>query len=318
MSFAFIVNPHSASGKTKKKWDSMLEPALKAKNVDYKVFFTEHREHAIQLAREALETGGFKNVVSVGGDGTFHEIVNGVLDSDGQMIKAGANVGIICSGTGSDFIKTLGIPQDPLQAIDILLKENVRTIDVLKGNFMSMDGNPITKFCINVADAGIGGDVVDRVNRSKKIFGGKATFMLAELRVIMGFKRKPISLQIDSEEPRDLELLQIFFSNCTYNGGGLRAGYKASPDDGWMDVFYMEGLSTGYAASNFSKLYKDDAIIEALIKKNEPHMFYTKAKNARLVPRNEKAVLLDFDGEMVGKAPLDIEIIPSAVNVLSP
>ena len=318
MSFAFIVNPHSAGGKTKKKWDTSLEPALKAKNVDYKVFFTERREHAIQLAKEALETGGFKNVVSVGGDGTFHEIVNGVLDSDGQMIKAGANVGIICSGTGSDFIKTLGIPQDPIQAIDILLKENVRTIDVLKGNFMGMDGNAITKYSINIAEAGFGGAVVDRVNHMIKIFNGKTTFYLATIRTLLALSPIPARIEIEGEQPRDIGLVNVAFGNCVYNGGGLRMAHEAIPDDGIMDVLVIEGLKKSVLVSSLKTLYKDDAAIDALIKELDPHLYYTKCKKARIEPSGKKDVLLDFDGEMVGKAPLDIEIIPSAVNVLCP
>lgn len=318
MSFAFIVNPHSANGKTTKVWNSLLEPVLKAKNVDYKVFFTERREHAIQLAREALETGGFKNVVSVGGDGTFHEIVNGVLDSAGQMIKAGANVGIICSGTGSDFIKTLGIPQDPLQAIDILLKENVRTIDVLKGNFTGMDGNPLSKFSINIAEAGFGGSVVDRVNHMIKIFNGKTTFYLATIRALLALSPLPARIEIEGEQSRDIGLINVAFGNCVYNGGGLRMAHEAIPDDGIMDVFVIEGLKKSVLISSLKTLYKDDATIDALIKEFDPHMYYTKCKKARIEPTKDKDLLIDFDGEMVGKAPLDIEIIPSAVNVISP
>nr|MDO8113382.1 diacylglycerol kinase family lipid kinase [Candidatus Sigynarchaeota archaeon] len=317
--YAFIINPHSAGGKTKKKWDSLLEPALKAKNVDYKVFFTERREHAIQLARDAAQSGGFKNVVSVGGDGTFHEVVNGVLDKNGKLVKPGTNVGVICSGTGSDFIKTIGIPQDPLAAIDLALKGNVRTIDVLKGTFQSVDGQQMSKFSINVADAGVGGDVVALVNRSRKIFGGKVTFQLAILRTFLSYKLKPVRVELDSETPRDIELVSIFFGNCIYNGGGLKAAYKAVPDDGLMDVFIIHGIKQkNVLAANMKELYKDDAAIEALMKKFPSNMSYGRYKKAKLIPAGTKDVMLDFDGEMVGKGPLDIEIIPSAVNVLAP
>jgi diacylglycerol kinase (ATP) len=318
MSFAFIVNPHSAGGKTKKKWDSLLEPALKAKNIDFKVFFTERREHAIQLAKDALETGGFKNVVSVGGDGTFHEIVNGVLDSEGQMIKTGSNVGIICSGTGSDFIKTLGIPQDPLQAIEILLKGNVRTIDVLKGNFTGMDGNPLSKFSINIAEAGFGGAVVDRVNHMRKVFNGKTTFYLATIRTLLALSPLPARIEIDDEPSKEIGLINVAFGNCVYNGGGLRMAHEAIPDDGIMDVLVIEGLKKSVLVSSLQTLYEDNETIDALIKKHDPHMFYKRCKKARIEPTGKKDLLLDFDGEMVGKAPLDIEIIPSGVNVLSP
>ena len=120
MSFAFIINPKSAGGKTKKTWETVLMPALKAKNVEFQTFFTERREHAIQLSRAALETGGFKNVVSVGGDGTFLETVLKVKD-----------MGIPIAGVNTGRMGFLAnIPADEIgHSIDMLCKSEYEIIE---------------------------------------------------------------------------------------------------------------------------------------------------------------------------------------------
>jgi YegS/Rv2252/BmrU family lipid kinase len=319
MSYAFIINPVAAAGKTLKKWNEVLEPALKSKGVEYKPFFTERQTHAIELARDAATVGGFKNVISIGGDGTFHEVINGLLDENGKSVKAGVNAGIICSGTGSDFIKTVNIPRDPAAALEVVLKGNAKPLDVIKGSFSSMDGKQISKYSINVADAGFGGTVVDIANHSSKIFGGKFTFLSAALKAILKSKPIPARIELDGKEPRDVGLIAIFFGNGKFNGGGIRCTMDAVPDDGIIDVCMLEGITKKMKMiSILLNFYKDHDVVEATIKKNQEHMYYGKHKKARVVPSGNDTILLDFDGEMVGKAPLEVEILPSAVNVLLP
>nr|MDO8115601.1 diacylglycerol kinase family lipid kinase [Candidatus Sigynarchaeota archaeon] len=319
MSFAFIINPKAAAGKTLKTWNEVIEPLLKEKNVDFRPFFTERREHAIQIARDAATTGGFKNVISIGGDGTFHEVTNGLMDDKGHAIKSSVSAGIICSGTGSDFIKTVGIPRDPAGALEIVLQQKPKKLDILKGTFTGLDGNQASRYSINIADAGFGGDVVDFVNRSTKIFGGKFSFTRGALDTIL--KKKPIraKIELDGIEPREVDLVAIFFGNCIFNGGGLRVAKDADPMDGVMDVALIEGMKKMAIVSILLKFYKDKETVESQFKKYDKTMHYGRHKKARVSPVGPgRDILLDFDGEMVGKAPLDIEIIPSAINVLLP
>ncbi len=320
MSFAFIINPKAAAGKTMKTWNNVIEPILKQKNVDYRAFFTERREHAIQIARDVVTTtGGFKNVISIGGDGTFHEVINGLMDDKGQAVKADINAGIICSGTGSDFIKTVGIPRDPVGALDIVLQQKPKKLDILKGTFSSMDGGQSSRYSINIADAGFGGDVVDFVNRSTKIFGGKFSFTRGALNTIMSKKPMRARIELDGTEPREVDLVAIFFGNCIFNGGGLRVAMDADPADGMMDVTMLEAMKKMAIVSILLNFYKDRETVDAHFKKYNKTMYYGRHKKASVIPAGPgRDILLDFDGEMVGKAPLDIEVIPSVINVLLP
>ena len=164
-------------------------------------------------------------------------------------------------------------------------------------------------------------EVVERVNNIKKSrLGGKLLFMLVELRTLMGYKRKPSRVQIDGGDWIDLELIAIFYGNCKFNGGGLRAATRAIPDDGLMDLFYVENIKSNFKLIvNLAKLYGNNEAAEKLIKKFEDFTDYTTCKTSRLEPKEgSRDILVDFDGELVGKAPLDIEIIPSAVKYFSP
>ncbi|MFX0101894.1 MAG: diacylglycerol/lipid kinase family protein [Candidatus Hodarchaeota archaeon] len=322
MDYHFIINPKSSKGATEKVWEEKLQPILKSKEIEYDSVFTEHSMHALELARAAAEDGGYKNIITVGGDGTNNETVNGVLDEKGQLINKDITLGLICSGTGSDFIKTMEIPRDPVEALDLVLKGNTQTIDVMKGRFQSLDGSEeLERFSINVADAALGGEVVERVNNIKKSrLGGKLLFMLVELRTLMGYKLKPSRVQIDGGDWIDLELIAIFYGNCKFNGGGLRAATRAIPDDGLIDVFYVENIKSNFKLIiNLAKLYGSNEAAEKLMKKFEDYTYYGRCKTSRLEPREGSLdILIDFDGELVGKAPLDIEIIPSAVKYFSP
>lgn len=320
--YYFLINPNSSKGATKKVWEEDLKPALDSKEIEYDHVFTERAMHAVELARAAVEDNGYTNIIAIGGDGTNNETVNGVLNEKGQLINKDTTLGLICSGTGSDFIKTMGIPKDPVEALDLVLEGNTRTIDVLKGRFQVLDGaEERERFSINVADAGLGGEVVERVNNMKKVrFGGKLTFMITELKCILKYKLKPSRVQIDGGDWIDLELINIFFGNCKYSGGGLKASYQAVPDDGLIDVFYIENIKKKFTLIlNLAKLYSSDEAVEKLMEKFEGKVYYGRCKKAKLEPREGSPdILLDFDGELVGRAPLDIEIIPSAVKYFSP
>jgi diacylglycerol kinase (ATP) len=115
-------------------------------------------------------------------------------------------------------------------------------------------------------------------------------------------------------------LINVFYGNCIFSGGGLKAAYKAVPDDGLMDVFYIENIKKNFTLIiNLAKLYGSDKAVEKLLKKFKDYTYYGRCKTSRLEPKEgSRDILLDFDGELVGKAPLDIEIIPGALKFFSP
>ncbi len=127
-----IANPRAGRGKVGKALPK-IERILKAKGLGYRIVQTTHPGHATQAARDALQ-GGERYLVAAGGDGTVHEVVNGMLQDD-QPVAADAVLGVAAAGSGCDFVKSFGLPGDAVQAARHLVGDSVCHIDVGKASF---------------------------------------------------------------------------------------------------------------------------------------------------------------------------------------
>jgi len=130
-----IANPRSGRGKAGKKLGE-VERILRDEGLDYRIVRTTHPGHATKIARAALE-GGERYLVAAGGDGTVHEVVNGMLQ-DGQPVAAEAVLGVVASGSGCDFVRSFGLPGDAAQAAHHLAGDAVRNIDCFYGGGMQI------------------------------------------------------------------------------------------------------------------------------------------------------------------------------------
>src|SRR5690554_1495846 len=164
-----LVNPASAHGSTREVWpkiaDVMVEHGLE---FDYQ--FTTAPFQAPELVRNALK-GGKTTIISVGGDGTANEVVNGFFEGD-QPINSQARLGIISRGTGCDLIRTLGIPKDYSEAVAVIARNQERPIDLAQVEYTDPEGQLRRRYYANIADVGLGADVANRVNHSFKSGGG--------------------------------------------------------------------------------------------------------------------------------------------------
>jgi YegS/Rv2252/BmrU family lipid kinase len=320
MSFYFIVNPRSANGRSKKIWLENVEPILKEKGIDFSYAFTEYSTHATELARIAIKEKGFKKIISFGGDGTIHEVANGIVDSSGNLLDKDVKFGVLSSGTGSDFIKTIGIPPDPVKAIDIILKEKIQIIDLLQGTCTDIKtGEKTTSFSINMASFGLGGDVVYDINKSSKFLGGKLTFLLISLKQILKHKPYHCRFKLDDGEWVDSNINVFFIGNGQYNGGGMHSAAEAVVDDGIIDIFYVQGLKKGQLIKQINKLYGTAEEIRALVNSDPEAFHYLKCKKMSIESLEEKrSSMVEFDGEIVGKLPMDLKILPKRINLIIP
>src|SRR5437868_825577 len=185
-----VVNPHSAGGKTERRWPE-LRAAIQEAYGTFEERFTHASGDATEMTREALR-GGAELVVAVGGDGTVNEVVNGFFDG-ATAIAPKASFGIIPAGTGGDFIKTLGIPRDTFAAA-ANLKTPPRAIDVGRLHYITDDGAPAVRYFINIASFGIGGLIDRYVNKSSKTFGGKVSFAVAPLKARARYQNPSVRL----------------------------------------------------------------------------------------------------------------------------
>jgi len=157
-----IINPASGNGSIKKKW-TKIKQLLNAYGFDFEYAFTMHQKHSVEIVQQAIGNG-FINIISVGGDGTLHNIVNGIM-LQSKMPSTNITVGVIPIGTGNDWIKTHRIPKDIESAIQIIKNGNTKLQDIGKIEFLNQKKEPI--YFINLAGVGFDGYVVSRVEKYK-------------------------------------------------------------------------------------------------------------------------------------------------------
>lgn len=300
---AVIVNPVSAGGRTGRRWPQ-LHAIMREVLDDFTVYHTEYRDHATVLTKQALRSG-YTRIVSVGGDGTHHEILNGFFD-DYLPINPAASLAIVPQGTGSDLARTLGIFKSR-DAIELIRKGRSMRIDIGRVTFTRWDGERSVRHFINVADFGIGGAIVKRIEGSKRRFGTKAAYLWGLLRTLATFKPQHMTVQVDGEVFEG-DFFDIIVANGQYYGGGIRIARDAKLDSGHFEVICVPRVSFWEALPNLHRLY-DGSFIE------NPR-WATVFKATRVVAQSQEEVLIDLDGEGPGRLPVGIELLPSALKLV--
>lgn len=302
----FIINPKSGNGRTKKRWNNTIKPLLDELGFEYTFESTEYQNHATELARAATKNKE-DFIVAVGGDGTFSEVVNGFFEN-GEMITPNCTLGIVSSGTGSDTIRTLGHDKEFAIQLDVLKNGIVKNIDLVKAKFKDFEGNDAIRIGMNVLDVGLGGDVVYRVNKTTKVFGGKITFYIGSIRGILHHKPIPVKIIIDDNKDDeyvcDANLIAI--GNMKYFGGGMMVCPNAIYDDGLLDVITAEGMSRMKLLKNIGKLYSGEHLnLEGVTQ-------FPRCKKVRI--EASKSMFVDIDGEQVGTTDCEFQVLPQVLK----
>ncbi len=301
-----VVNPQSANGSTRKLWPK-IEAAFNENLGEFDHAFTHGPGEASLLTKQALEKG-YEMVVSVGGDGTHNEVINGFFMED-EPVRPGAVLGLISRGTGSDLIKTVGIPKDFTKAAEALRGKATRTCDVGKMTFTNHEGRREVRYFMNIGDLGFGGEVVMRVNSTSKALGGFLSFYLGALRTTFRYRNKPCRFVIDDNAPEDIDCFMIVAANGRYFGGGMLIAPEAEIDDGLLEFVIMEDFNFWNILFMNRRIYKGKL---SELKK----VRYAKGK--KISVNSDEEVYIDLDGEQPGKLPCSFELLPGAVNIKVP
>lgn len=248
-------------------------------------------------------------VVAVGGDGTLNEVVNGFF-RNGAPLPTTSRLAMVPLGTGGDFRRTLRIPNDARQAIDVLRNGVVRRLDAGCVTYQNQDGSTGVRHFINIADAGLGGEVVEIVGNGTKRFGS-ATYTVAGLRALMGFKNKPMTINIDGVSEDLPKVQQVVVANCQFFGGGMKMAPSASPTDGVFDVIIVKNAGKIETMRGMNDI------------RSGRHLDQTNPKielryGKRISVSSPQRVRIDLDGEAVGFLPALFEIQPGAIEFITP
>jgi len=308
-----IVNPTSGGGAGRRRWPSikkLLEEEMDAFDVEVTGASGDARKIAAQAASE-----GYSLVIACGGDGTVHEVTNGIRDA-GVLQKTA--LGILSVGTGGDFVKTLEIPKDMREQVRTITRGRDRTIDLGKITYAVGSGKNETRHFINVASAGLGAEVIRRIHRSRALFGRKLAYLASTLESYFAWSPSPVVIETDgaSKTPLPEKPLIIVIANGRYFGGGMPIAPGADPSDGYLDLVVVGRIKPLKIPLALSLLYSKRF-------HNLSEVYYDRVRSVTVTPKSnfskrDDGVGLDIDGELIGSLPATFQIVPQALKVRVP
>ncbi|MFC2008023.1 diacylglycerol/lipid kinase family protein [Chloroflexota bacterium] len=300
MSYArVIVNPAAGAGKTARKWPQIMEHLISI-GFRFEHDLTESPGHAIELAREAAEKG-YEQVVSVGGDGTINEIVNGLYHA-GSIGEV--TLGIIEMGTGGDYVRTAGVPRTYEAACKCLVNTGKRVVDVGVIEYKK-NSRMETRLFVNFAGFGFDAEIARRTTQQFKSMGSKSSYLAGLLTTLLFYDNKEISLVVDGEVIEE-KICTVVMNNGRYGGGGMLTAPEADLCDGLLDVLIIGDLSKADLLRSLPRIYKGTHL-------THPKVTMKKAKEIEI--RSALPLPLQADGELIGEVPARFRILPVALNI---
>ncbi len=307
-----IVNPKSAAGSTESRW-AQIASDLRAHFGAFQVAFTKKQGDGVELAKRGA-TSGRKFIIACGGDGTINEVANGILES-GKDIE----IGILPSGTGGDFRRTLNMPNEAREAAKGLRDGVTKTIDVGKVTFFNHENVQTSRYFLNVSSFGLSAAINERV-KAKNSFGwlpfdavrGKAKFAFSTLQEVFDSEFTTVLVKIDEREEKSLNTINFCVANSRYFGGGMKIAPDAKLDDGFFNVINIGDIRTARILLNAYKLYNGSHLELEEVKS-------TLAKRVEVsAAKPNQTIFIETDGELPGKLPAVYEIVPLALKIRVP
>ena len=302
----FIINPASAGGKTLRIWTDARRELFRH-GLAFREQLTAKAEEAIEITRRAVSESDC-TVIAVGGDGTLSEVIRGYLDQNGRAINSRATVGLLPSGTGSDFSRSLPAAEGERIAT-MLTEKSTRMVDAALACYINLQGEPESRCYINLASFGLGGEVVGFVNDWRSKFpnwvGGRTRFVIGALRALANYRMKQTEVVLDETRGIIIKSNLIVVANGKFAGGGMMLAPQAEIDDGLLDVTLTDG------AGRFDVIKELARIGRGGLLKN-PKVSQARAKEVKIT--SEEPMAIDVDGELVGYTPATIKILPGAVR----
>ena len=289
----FIVNPAAGGGRGRRAHARIS--ALPGRNTELAV--TRRPGDAEVLAAEGA-AAGFDPIVAVGGDGTVHEVVNGLLAGGATPPR----LAVVPIGTGNDFARSVGVPRGFSEALAVATDGagRVRTIDAARCG---------GRYFVVLAATGFAARVARAVNQApswSKI--GALPFVYHTLREVVANRNLELTIELDGGAAIRQPSFMIYISNCRYSGGGMQLSPDAAPDDGLLDVCVVGDASRRDVVTMLPKVFSGGHV-------GHPRVSLHRARSVRVTGPSE--VEVQADGEIIGRLPIEIAVMPGALRVLT-
>ena len=293
MKFYLTVNPHGGT-KSGPEILKKVKPLFDNSNIELNIIETMFKGHAKELA-EQLDFSDYDGLISIGGDGTLHEVVNGLMFRKDQN---NFPIGIIPGGSGNSFMRDLELT-DPIEAANAIINGNTKLIDVAKMNI-----NNITKYAINIIGWGLVTDIANKAEKYRWL--GTNRYTILSVLEVFTYKPRLAKLIIDNETITD-KFTFVIACNTIHTGKGMKMAPNAILDDGKIDIIVVK-----HKASRLKMLSMLPTVFDGSHIKN-PLVDYYKASSFSIIP--ELNEVLNIDGEIAGETPIDVTILPKKVNI---
>jgi len=293
-----IVNPHSAFGKTKKRWNK-IKSFFSTIFKELRYEFTEAPKHAIDITKDAIFKG-FNYIIGVGGDGTLNEIINGYMEND-KPLNEKVIVSTFPSGKGNDFYRSFSSKMKTNKLRNTYLYSKNKKIDI--GKLKSSTGET---YFINISSFGLSGDVVNHISHLREKIKTGLVYFLGALISLKKYKANNLRIKINNNNIIEGRFFLGAVCNGKYFGGNMKINPGSVLDDGFLNLILLENTSKLNVLKKLIKVYKGSHI-------NDPEIILTKAKNIK-VESLDSDVKMEYDGEKGGSLPAEFYVIPSVVN----
>ena len=294
-----IVNPAAGAGKTGRDWPR-IKKFFEGRGLRFEHDVTEAPGHAIELAKSAVEKG-YEMVVSVGGDGTIHEIANGLYEAGGN---GDAVLGIVSTGTGSDYVRTVGLPRRFEEACERFLKPIKVAVDLGVVEYQN-NGDRKERLFVNFAGMGFDAEIVRRTTQQYKSLGSMLSYLIGAFATIVSYRNREVSLKVDGEEMKR-KVCTVIMNNGKYGGGGMFTAPDADISDGLLDMMVIGDVSRPDLLYSLPRIYRGTHLT---------HRKVTMKKAREVEVTSELPMYIQADGELLGELPARFSILPAALNI---
>jgi diacylglycerol kinase (ATP) len=287
-----VVNP--VGGRGKGLWAAEEACSeLRAAGWEVELLCTEKPGHARELSEQAAKDG-CDLVLACGGDGTFSQVVTGLLDT-------GIPAGLIPAGTGNDFARAIGLPIEPREAAKTIISGRAAPVDLLE-----VDGGQA--WAVNIIGTGFDAAVAERTNRRVRFLGGRAAYIMAVAAEVIRHRPARFKLQVD-DQTWEGEAMLVAIANSSSYGGGMLIALDARIDDGLADVVLVEKLSRLEFIRCFPMVFKGTHL-------KHPKVKHWRGKDIRIETDHPQPALVD--GDVIAHTPLAICVQPGRALVWLP
>lgn len=300
-----IVNPQAAGGRGMRLWPNLSDQLFHVIG-KFEYDFTNATHAATILATKAAQEG-YRRIIAVGGDGTVNEVLNGLFRDDDTLIHPDLTLGCLPVGSGTDFWKTLGIPVQLPAALQSLTGERTQLCDVGRVVLHAHDGKPLVRYFCNVADVGLGGEVIDQAKRLPRWGSGTINYMLASIAAFLQWQPSEVTVTVDGETLDPTEIIIAMIANGRYCGGGMCIAPEAKLDDGLFRLVLLRAVPKWQFVQLLPKLYNG---------RFDGHPAVLTRTAQAITIAGQRPLKVTLDGEVPGHLPATFTMLPRAMSIM--